>query len=126
MTRTKNPQGAEFERPVTAPTRTSGTVVQGRAMTKIERNAELRRLMGEPPIRISQARRVIDALGGPRAIAKGTGINCKHIYRWDYPKDRGGTSGVIPTASLRKVLAWARAIGVGLSPTDLDPRETTV
>lgn len=41
------------------------------------------------------------------------------LYRWNYPRSRGGCDGVIPTPALRAVLTAARWEGIVLTPFDL-------
>jgi amino-acid N-acetyltransferase len=84
----------------------------------------------EPPRPRSQAERVIAKFGGPYKLAKavaalgraGAKLNPATIYRWVYPKAKGGTDGLIPTSSLHLVLEAARYDGIFLSTDDLDPR----
>lgn len=46
------------------------------------------------------------------------------IYRWLYPKEKGGTGGIIPGSALVALQKAAFVAGVYLSPEDLDPRAT--
>ena len=43
------------------------------------------------------AKSIIEAFGGVDAVAKIVGRNRASVFRWTYPKDKGGTSGLIPT-----------------------------
>lgn len=75
----------------------------------------------------SQAERIIRKFGGPRRLARVLSAAGRHrdpatVYRWTYPKDRGGTGGVIPARSLKEIIHAARVEGVFLTPEDLDPR----
>lgn len=45
-----------------------------------------------------------------------------HVYRWNYPPERGGTAGVIPRRALTKIIELSRLYGVLLTSDDLDPR----
>lgn len=64
------------------------------------------------------ATRVIDKCGGPEAVAQMVGVNISRVYRWTYPKSRGGTGGLIPSAQQQKLLSAARKRQIDLSPAD--------
>jgi len=51
---------------------------------------------------------VIRALGGFEAVAKITSKHISRVYRWTYPKARGGTGGLIPQPEAAKLLAHAK------------------
>lgn len=75
----------------------------------------------------SQAQRIIDKFGNPyrlSAALKRAGItrNATAIYKWTYPRSKGGTDGLIPTKALNEILAAARLEGIMLTQDDLDPR----
>lgn len=79
------------------------------------------------PRKKSQARRIIDKLGGAgpgaeRRLAKAIGLAPSTVYRWDYPFDRGGCGGVVPTRSWPALTSLARREGIFLTDEDLDPR----
>ena len=44
------------------------------------------------------------------------------VYRWSYPKDKGGTGGVIPRRALAALSNEARNLGILMLPSDFDPR----
>lgn len=76
----------------------------------------------------TQAGRVIAKFGGVRKLALALKIADPYyartpssIYRWVYPKSRGGTGGVIPTDALIVVLKAARIEGIVIGPDDLYP-----
>lgn len=71
-----------------------------------------------------QAKRVIAKLGGAYSAARISGLEVSAIYRWTYPKERGGTEGLIPAASLARVIDAAAKEGIELTSEDLDPRLT--
>lgn len=52
------------------------------------------------------------------------------MYRWLYPKERGGSDGLVPLNAMEDILIAARYMGIILSSEDLDPRaipiDTTV
>ncbi|VTZ49473.1 conserved hypothetical protein [Methylocella tundrae] len=66
----------------------------------------------------SQARYVIDKCGGPKAVATMLGIKLASVYKWTYPKERGGTNGLIPSTHQGELLNRARAAGIELTPDD--------
>lgn len=77
---------------------------------------------------VTQASRIIGKFGGARrlcAILKHLGpeheLSPSSIYRWDYPKSKGGTGGVIPTAAMKSVILAARLEGIFLTPEDFYP-----
>ncbi len=84
----------------------------------------------EPPKPRTQAERVIAKFGGPYKLSKAVAalgdpaktLHPVSIYRWVYPKAKGGTGGLIPTASMPLVIEAARYDGIFLSVDDLDPR----
>lgn len=64
------------------------------------------------------AKTVIAKLGGPDIVARLTGRDVSRVYRWMYPRDRGGTDGIIPHAEARKLLDHSRVNGIDLGPAD--------
>lgn len=69
----------------------------------------------------NQAEKIIAKFGNARRLAELIGVHPVNVYRWTYPRTRGGTDGLIPTASLAKVLYAARADGILLTMDDLAP-----
>lgn len=67
---------------------------------------------------LDPAKSVIATIGGVEKVASITGRSITRVYRWMYPKDRGGTGGVIPHAEARKLLEYAEAERLPLSPND--------
>lgn len=68
---------------------------------------------------MSAAQRVIIAFGGATELADAAKIDKSSVYRWLYPKEKGGTNGAIPHANHGKILAAAEAIGLGVTRSDL-------
>lgn len=66
----------------------------------------------------SSAARVIQKAGGHQAVAEWLGIHISRVYRFTYPKDRGGTGGVIPAEHQSTILQKAREAGRDLQPAD--------
>lgn len=75
----------------------------------------------------SQAARIIRKFGGARRLAAllksiNHPIQPAAIYKWTYPKSRGGTGGIIPTRAQGAVIQAARADGIIITSEDMDPR----
>jgi hypothetical protein len=62
------------------------------------------------------ANTIIEICGGFRAVADMTQRSEVRVRRWTYPKDRGGTGGLIPAECQQLLLTAARARGIGLRP----------
>ena len=65
------------------------------------------------------AGRAIKAFGGARPLAKAIGINPEAVYRWNYPKDRRGSDGTIPSEWHKPIMDAAKERGIKLKPADL-------
>lgn len=64
---------------------------------------------------MNPAHRIIDKLGGFDIVAEIAGCHVSRVYRWTYPRDRGGTGGSIPGSHVGKLLGYARAHSIDLS-----------
>lgn len=78
----------------------------------------------KPESVFTQAATVIKKFGDEQKLcaalnAAGHPISITRIYRWTYPKSRGGTGGLIPTQQLQHVLKAARLQGVLIMAEDL-------
>jgi len=81
-------------------------------------------------LRGSQADRIISKFGGPPRLYEALKLlaETEHnpditrdvatIYRWLYPRSRGGTDGVIPTSAQRDVQRAARLQGILITAED--------
>lgn len=69
------------------------------------------------------ASRIIAKCGGHQAVAEMVGVDIANVYRWTYPRARGGTDGIIPSRHQAKLLQGARARGLPLEPADFFPSE---
>jgi len=69
----------------------------------------------------AQANRIIAKFGNARNLAKLLKMEPSAVYKWTYPVERGGTGGLVPAASLRKVMRQADLAGIELTQYDLDP-----
>jgi hypothetical protein len=61
---------------------------------------------------------VIEKCGGAETVANWLGVDLSRVYRWTYPRERGGTGGIIPAKHQLPLLTKARASGVDLQPAD--------
>lgn len=64
---------------------------------------------------------IINKCGGPDATAALLGLHRISVLRWDYPKERGGSGGLIPTRHQNTLLRKARKKGIDISPSDFFP-----
>lgn len=62
------------------------------------------------------AKRVIDRLGGAPVVARIIELDVSQVYRWTYPKKRGGTGGLVPAQYQQPLLDWAKENNKDLSP----------
>jgi hypothetical protein len=67
------------------------------------------------PMHMEPAKTIIDRFGGVEVVAAITGRHVSRVYRWMYPRDRGGTGGLIPQGEARKLLAHAKASNIPVS-----------
>jgi hypothetical protein len=86
-------------------------------MTKETRCNECGSLLGEDGM--TAAERVIKIFGGATKLARLTNIDSSSVYRWNYPKEKGGTDGAIPHANHGKILAAAHRNGIKITRSDL-------
>lgn len=70
---------------------------------------------------LTQAEVVIGKFGSAHKLAKLLGCEESTVYRWTYPRANGGTDGIIPGRSLRRVLELAKSSGIAITPHDLYP-----
>ncbi|MDS0927452.1 hypothetical protein [Rhodobacter capsulatus] len=87
------------------------------------KTAENRKSSLDRTLRLSQclgmlnpAKRVIQICGGYDAVAEMTCRSAARVRRWEYPRARGGTDGLIPADCQKALLATARARGIDLRP----------
>lgn len=61
---------------------------------------------------------IITKCGGPKAVAEMLKVDVSRVWRWTYPKDRGGSDGRIPGKHHANLLALAQERGIDLQPKD--------
>lgn len=64
------------------------------------------------------AKGIIDKFGGAEAVAVICGCHVSNVYRWTYPKGRGGTDGSVPQRYIGGLLSYARTHSIKLSAED--------
>ena len=69
----------------------------------------------------TQAERVIARFGGPLELARAIGYTAAAVYKWNYPRSKGGCHGLIPTRAMERIQSMARMFGVLLTDEDLKP-----
>lgn len=65
-----------------------------------------------------KARTVIEKFGGPRKLAELLNKDRTTVYRWTYPRKKGGTGG-IPRAAQSEILRLAKLMGINVTAEDL-------
>lgn len=68
------------------------------------------------------ARTIVDALGGPNAVAHIAGVHRTRVSNWMRPKQSGGTGGMIPFKHVPALIAAAKEKELALSADDFLPR----
>lgn len=71
------------------------------------------------------AERVIVKCGGYQTVAKWLGLSLAQVYKFTYPREKGGTGGVIPARHQPTLLTIARENDIPLSPNDFFDLEPT-
>lgn len=66
----------------------------------------------------NSAKNIFAKLGGANVAAEAAGVKLQTAYRWSYPKERGGTGGVIPHWHHEALLSFAAENGKDLIPAD--------
>ncbi len=68
-----------------------------------------------------QATRIFAKFGGARRLAKAIGRDPSAVYKWNYPREIGGTDGLVPTSAIPDINAAADLLGITLTPEDWTP-----
>lgn len=64
------------------------------------------------------AEHVIEKCGGFKQVSEWLGLDLSTVYRFTYPRSKGGTDGVIPAQHQGVLLAKARENQIDLRPDD--------
>lgn len=64
---------------------------------------------------LEPAKTIIEAFGGVNAVAGITKRHVSRVYRWQMPKEAGGTDGNIPRSAAVKLLKHARENRVNIT-----------
>jgi hypothetical protein len=70
----------------------------------------------------SQAQRIIRKFGGARRLARLLEFEASRVYKWTYPRERGGTDGLIPAAVVPRVQTLAELEKITLTESDWAPK----
>lgn len=68
---------------------------------------------------------IIEICGGVGAVAEMTGRDPSRVHRWTYPKEKGGTNGLIPTDAAQDLMREARARRIPLKPEHFFPKKVS-
>lgn len=74
---------------------------------------------------IDRAKRIIDILGGVAEVCRITGKSRTRVYSWTYPRDRGGSAGMIPMNCQIVMVEHARKANLPLAPEDFFPEPSS-
>lgn len=72
------------------------------------------------------ANTIIDALGGPTAVAKIVGVHRTRVSMWKVERRKGGSGGLIPMKHAVVLLAAAEAQGIEIAAEDFFPAKEGV
>jgi len=67
------------------------------------------------------AKRIIGLLGGPTVVGAAVKRTPGAVCKWNTPKERGGTDGLVPSRYHAPLLEFAKRKGVSLGPEDFIP-----
>ena len=67
---------------------------------------------------LEPASTVLAKIGGVEVASKVTGKHVSRVYRWTYPREKGGTGGVIPHDDATKLLKHASENNLELTAAD--------
>jgi hypothetical protein len=68
---------------------------------------------------------LIEKCGGHQAVAEMLGVDISRVYRFTYPKSKGGTGGLIPAWHMPTLIEKARLRGIEIGPDDFFPQRET-
>lgn len=68
------------------------------------------------------AERVVKKLGGAYKVAELLNCSPQAVYKWSYPREYGGTGGLIPHRRQLELMLVAKLHGIELTADDFFPR----
>ncbi|MDP2495880.1 hypothetical protein Q8W25_17765 [Shimia thalassica] len=74
---------------------------------------------------MNPAKTIIQIFGGEADVARITERSVSRVYCWTYPKEKGGTGGLIPAECQQQLMAYARLNDLPLKPEDFFPEDAT-
>jgi hypothetical protein len=77
------------------------------------------------PKHLNPAKTIIERLGGVGEVSRITGKHRTRVFRWMYPRSRGGTGGLIPQSEFSKLMQYAKIKQIPLLPADFMPDADT-
>jgi hypothetical protein len=64
---------------------------------------------------------IIEAMGGTRTVSEIAGVHISQVNKWTWPRERGGSHGIIPMKHAMALVAHARLNGMSLTPDHFFP-----
>ena len=61
-----------------------------------------------------QAARIIKSFNGASKLARHLNLPAPTVYRWGYPRNRGGTGGLIPAYRIEQIMIIAKKLNIKL------------
>lgn len=68
-----------------------------------------------------QAQRIVEKFGGARRLAEAISYQPSAVYKWTYPKEKGGTDGFVPNGVVVDIVKAADLLGIELTSDDWRP-----
>jgi len=65
-----------------------------------------------------KAQEVINLFGGAYELADAIGVSHVSVYRWTYPRQRGGTAGYVPAFQIPRIIEAASQRGIKIRGYD--------
>jgi hypothetical protein len=66
-----------------------------------------------------QAEIIIAKFGGVDRLAAAIGRHRTRVLRWTYPRERGGTDGIIPGPIMKRILQAAELLEIEITMEDM-------
>ena len=65
----------------------------------------------------NQAKKIIDAFGGASTLARHLNLPKATVYKWNYPKEKNGTDGLIPSHRVADIIKLGTELEIELDWT---------